>query len=588
MSEQSVSSSSPRENNQPSHHPHTDSSHHSSSSTDDHSATVTNPTMTTGASDHAAPSPDDTVPHEKTEQPASSAKAWEVPVAAPGSSSESIGAVVTSTDIITSAETHSQRAKSAQSFREETDLLGTLQVPADAYYGVHTLRAVENFQISRTNINHVPELIRGMVMVKKAAAIANHEVHALPAKKAEAIIWACDEILEKHRGMDQFPIDVFQGGAGTSVNMNTNEVIANFALEYLGEPKGSYDIINPNDDVNMSQSTNDAYPTGFRLGLHFAIEQLANHVDALERAFLAKGSEFNNIMKMGRTQLQDAVPMSLGQEFRAFGNNLAEERSQLERAQSQLREMNMGATAIGTGLNTPSGYQAAVIRALGQVSGLDIKPARDLIEATSDTGAYVNAHSAVKRLAMKLSKICNDLRLLSSGPRAGLNEINLPERQAGSSIMPAKVNPVIPEVVNQICFKVFGNDVTVAMAAEAGQLQLNVMEPVIAQCVFESVRFLVRACTTLRTHCVVGITANREVCQAYVDNSIGIITYLNPLIGHHWGDVIGKEAALTGRSVRDLILEKGLLDKDTLDDVLSHHNLLNPSFHGKLYNDDDS
>lgn len=279
--------------------------------------------------------------------------------------------------------------------------------------------------------------------------------------------------------------------------------------------------------------------------------------------------------------------MSLGQEFRAFGNNLAEERSQLERAQSQLREMNMGATAIGTGLNTPAGYQAAVIRALSAVSGLDIKPARDLIEATSDTGAYVNAHSAVKRLAMKLSKICNDLRLLSSGPRAGLNEINLPERQAGSSIMPAKVNPVIPEVVNQICFKVFGNDVTVAMAAEAGQLQLNVMEPVIAQCAFESVRFLVRACTTLRTRCVIGITANEDVCRRYVDNSIGIITYLNPLIGHHWGDVIGKEAARTGRSVRDLVLEKGLLDKDTLDDVLSHHNLLNPSFHGKLYNGDE-
>ena len=535
----------------------------------------------------AAPSPSGSAedhPHTPSADQRTPSEAWDVPVAAPGSSSERIGVVVTSTDIITSAETHSQRAKSAQSFREETDLLGALQVPADAYYGVHTLRAVENFQISRTNINHVPELIRGMVMVKKAAAIANREVHALPAKKAEAIIWACDQILDKHRGMDQFPIDVFQGGAGTSVNMNTNEVIANFALEYLGEPKGNYDVINPNDDVNMSQSTNDAYPTGFRLGLHFAIEQLANHVDALERAFLAKGNEFNDVMKMGRTQLQDAVPMSLGQEFRAFGNNLAEERSQLERAQSQLREMNMGATAIGTGLNTPAGYQAAVIRALSAVSGLEIKPARDLIEATSDTGAYVNAHSAVKRLAMKLSKICNDLRLLSSGPRTGLNEINLPERQAGSSIMPAKVNPVIPEVVNQICFKVFGNDVTVAMAAEAGQLQLNVMEPVIAQCAFESVRFLVRACTTLRTRCVIGITANEAVCGRYVDNSIGIITYLNPLIGHHWGDVIGKEAAQTGRSVRDLVLEKGLLDRDTLDDVLSHHNLLNPSFHGKLYN----
>ncbi len=507
----------------------------------------------------------------------------ETPIPSPSSSTAHTGKVISSTDIITSAETHSQKARNAERFRTEVDLLGTMQVPEDAYYGVHTLRAVDNFQISRTNINHVPEFIRGMVMVKKAAAMANRDVHALPAKKAEAIIWACDQIIDLHRCMDQFPIDVFQGGAGTSVNMNTNEVVANLALEYLGEPKGAYDVINPNDDVNMSQSTNDAYPTGFRLGLHFALDQLINHLDALERAFLAKGKEFKGILKMGRTQLQDAVPMSLGQEFRAFGMNLAEERIQLERAQEHLREMNMGATAIGTGVNTPPGYQDAVIRALSEISGLDIKPSRDLIEATSDTGAYVNAHAAVKRVAMKLSKICNDLRLLSSGPRAGLNEINLPERQAGSSIMPAKVNPVIPEVVNQICFKVFGNDVTVSMAAEAGQLQLNVMEPVIAQCVFESVRFLARACTTLRTLCVVGITANPEVCRAYVDNSIGIITYLNPLIGHHNGDVIGKEAARTGRSVRELVKEKGLLDDATLDEVLSAENLLNPTFQGKLY-----
>ncbi|MGJ4137749.1 aspartate ammonia-lyase [Corynebacterium evansiae] len=494
-------------------------------------------------------------------------------------------AVVSSTDIITSAETHSQLARAAKSFRTEEDLLGTMEVPDHAYYGVHTLRAVDNFQVSRTTINQIPEFIRGMVMVKKATAIANNEVFALPDEKAKAIIWACDQVLEEHRCMDQFPIDVFQGGAGTSVNMNTNEVIANLALEYLGHPKGSYDVINPNDDVNMSQSTNDAYPTGFRLGLHFAIDQLTKHLDALERAFLAKGHEFRNILKMGRTQLQDAVPMSLGQEFRAFGYNIAEERLQLERAQAQLREMNLGATAIGTGVNTPPGYQNAVIRALSEVSGLKIEPARDLIEATSDTGAYVNAHAAVKRVAMKLSKICNDLRLLSSGPRAGLNEINLPERQAGSSIMPAKVNPVIPEVVNQICFKVFGNDQTVSMAAEAGQLQLNVMEPVIAQCVFESVRFLARACTTLRALCVVDITANADVCHRYVENSIGIITYLNPLIGHHNGDLVGKEAARTGKPVRDLVLEKGLLDEETLDEVLSPENLLNPTFQGKLYTD---
>ncbi|AHI03098.1 aspartate ammonia-lyase [Corynebacterium falsenii DSM 44353] len=511
----------------------------------------------------------------------------ETPTPSPNALASTSGKVVASTDIITSAETYSQKARSAESFRTEVDLLGPMQVPEEAYYGVHTLRAVDNFQISRTTINQIPEFIRGMVMVKKATAIANRNVHALPNHKAEAIIWACDDVLTNHRCMDQFPIDVFQGGAGTSVNMNTNEVIANLALEHLGEPKGSYDVINPNDDVNMSQSTNDAYPTGFRLGLHFAIDQLTKHLDALERAFLAKGNEFRNILKMGRTQLQDAVPMSLGQEFRAFAFNLAEERLQLERAQEHLREVNMGATAIGTGVNTPPGYQAAVIEALNEVTGIEIKPSRDLIEATSDTGAYVNAHAAVKRVAMKLSKICNDLRLLSSGPRAGLNEINLPERQAGSSIMPAKVNPVIPEVVNQICFKVFGNDVTVSMAAEAGQLQLNVMEPVIAQCVFESVRYLARACTTLRTLCVVGITANPEVCRHYVDNSIGIITYLNPLIGHHNGDVIGKEAAKTGKPVRQLVLDKGLLDEETLDEVLSVENLLSPTFQGTLYDDQD-
>lgn len=501
----------------------------------------------------------------------------------PHSESAVTGRVVSSTDIITSAETESMRARKATHFREEEDLLGTLEIPENAYFGVHTLRAVDNFQISRTSINQIPELIRAMVMVKRAAAMANAEVGVLPQNKATAIIWACDEMLINHRAMDQFPIDVFQGGAGTSTNMNTNEVIANLALEYLGHPKGHYSVIHPNDDVNMSQSTNDAYPTGFRLGLHFAIEELKKHLTALERAFEAKGEEFGSIIKMGRTQLQDAVPMSLGQEFTAFAHNIAEERLQLRRAQESLREVNLGGTAIGTGVNTPPGYREAVLRALSEVSGLEMVPARNLIEATSDCGAYVSAHSAVKRVAMKLSKICNDVRLLSSGPRAGLNEINLPARQAGSSIMPAKVNPVIPEVVNQICFKVFGNDVTVGMAAEAGQLQLNVMEPVIAQCAFESVRYLARACTTLRTLCVVGITANPDVTRRYVDNSIGIITYLNPLIGHHNGDVIGKEAARTGKPVRDLVLEKGLLDEKTVDEVLSDHNLLHPTFQGKIY-----
>ncbi|MGP5496013.1 aspartate ammonia-lyase [Corynebacterium flavescens] len=470
--------------------------------------------------------------------------------------------------------------------RTETDLLGSLEVSADAYYGVHTVRAMDNFQISYVTINSIPEFVRGMVQVKKATAMANRRLHTLPRKKAEAIIWACDQILDKGRCMDQFPLDVFQGGAGTSLNMNTNEVVANLALEYLGEPKGSYDIINPNDDVNMSQSTNDAYPTGFRLGVYAAVDKLIERFDALEAAFNAKGNEFQDILKMGRTQLQDAVPMTMGDEFKAFAHNLAEEQSVLRDAQSRLREINLGATAIGTGVNTPAGYRHQVTAALSEVTGLEMKTARDLIEATSDCGAYVLLHSAIKRAAMKLSKICNDLRLLSSGPRAGLHEINLPPRQAGSSIMPGKVNPVIPEVVNQVCFKVFGNDHVVTMAAEAGQLQLNVMEPVIGEALFQSIRIMGNAVDTLREKCVVGITANPEVCRAYVENSIGIVTYLNPFIGHHNGDLIAKESLHTGRGVRELVLEKGLLDEATLDKVLSVENLMHPEFRGQLYVDE--
>lgn len=470
--------------------------------------------------------------------------------------------------------------------RVEEDLLGTMEVPNTCYYGVHTMRAIENFQISRTTINQIPEFIQGMVYVKKAAALANRRLHTLPRKKAEAIVWACDQILEHGRCMDQFPLDVFQGGAGTSLNMNTNEVIANLALEYLGEPKGSYDIINPNDDVNMSQSTNDAYPTGFRLGVYFCMTRLIDQIDLLQKEFSAKGAEFADILKMGRTQLQDAVPMTLGEEFQAFAHNLAEEQAVLRMATDRLLEVNLGATAIGTGLNTPSGYRHQVTASLSEVTGLEMKSARDLIEATSDTGAYVLTHSAVKRAAMKLSKISNDLRLLSSGPTAGLHEINLPPRQAGSSIMPAKVNPVIPEVVNQVCFKVFGNDLTITMAAEAGQLQLNVMEPVIGEALFQSIRILGNAADALREKCVVGITANADVCRGYVENSIGIVTYLNPFIGHHNGDLIGKEAAATGKSVRELVLEKGLMDEEMLNQVLSKENLMHPVYRGKLYLDD--
>lgn len=460
--------------------------------------------------------------------------------------------------------------------RIEHDLLGAMEVPADAYYGIHTLRAVRNFAISGRSVGEVPEMVRGMVMVKKAAALTNKSLGVLPADLADAIVWACDEMLDHGRCMDQFPVDVFQGGAGTSVNMNTNEVVANLALEHLGQPRGAYDVLNPNDHVNRSQSTNDAYPCGFRLALDEMLGGLRASLSALQNSFAAKGEEFADVLKMGRTQLQDAVPMTLGQEFVAFAVTLGEEHRHLENARALLLELNFGATAVGTGLNTPPGYAPLAVSTLSQVSGRPCVAAPNLIEATSDTGAYVMAHAALKRLSIKLSKICNDLRLLSSGPRAGLNEINLPQMQAGSSIMPAKVNPVIPEVVSQVCFKVMGNDVCVGFAAEAGQLQLNVMEPVIAQSLFESLTLLRRAIDTLGRKCVDGITANRDVCLGYVTNSIGVVTYLNDIIGHEEGDDIGKEAARTGQSVRDIVLQRGLMSEEALDSILSVENLMTP------------
>ena len=462
--------------------------------------------------------------------------------------------------------------------RTEEDLLGAREVPLEAYWGIHTLRAMENFQISGSAVGDEEAFVRGMVQVKKASALANSDLGALDPEVAGAIVWACDQVLVAERCLDQFPVDQFQGGAGTSVNMNTNEVIANLALEYLGYAKGRYDIINPNDHVNKSQSTNDAYPTGFRLGLFALVGSLIEELERLIAAMRAKGTELVHVLKMGRTQLQDAVPMSLGQEFEAFAVLLEEEVSRLHNNAALLLEVNLGATAIGTGLNTPPDYQSTVVGRLREITGLDIRGAHDLLEATSDTGAYVSMHAAIKRLAVKLSKICNDLRLLSSGPRAGLGEIRLPQRQAGSSIMPAKVNPVIPEVVNQVCFKVMGNDVALTFAAEAGQLQLNVMEPVIAQAIFESINLLTHGMSTLRELCVVGIEANEEVCRRNVLDSIGIVTYLNPVIGHHNGDLVGRECARSGRSVREVVLEMGLLEESVLDEILSPENLLRPHF----------
>ena len=465
-----------------------------------------------------------------------------------------------------------------QATRTEEDLLGPRQVPLEAYWGIHTLRAQENFRISGATIGDEPSFIRGMVQVKKASALANRELGTLDEEITAAIIWACDQVLDKGRCLDQFPIDAFQGGAGTSLNMNTNEVIANLALEHLGYAKGRYDVVHPNDHVNKCQSTNDAYPTGFRLGLYAAVQGLEAELCELIDAILGKSRQFADVLKMGRTQLQDAVPMSLGQEFQAFAVLLDEEVERLIHNAALLLEVNLGATAIGTGLNTPPGYQQTVLRHLRAITGLPIVGAQNLLEATSDTGAYVSMHATLKRVAVKLSKICNDLRLLSSGPRAGLGEIRLPERQAGSSIMPAKVNPVIPEVVNQVCFKVIGNDVTLTFAAEAGQLQLNVMESVIGQAIFESISLLTHAMRTLRELCVCGIEANEEVCRRNVLNSIGIVTYLNEVIGHHNGDLVGRECARSGRNVREVVLEMGLLDEDVLDELLSPANLLQPRY----------
>lgn len=460
--------------------------------------------------------------------------------------------------------------------RTEHDLLGSLEVPDHAYWGIHTARAVDNFRLSDRKISDLPELIRGMVAVKQAAARANGELGVLPEAVSHAIDAACTAVLSDGRCLDQFPTDLYQGGAGTSVNMNTNEVIANLALEHIGEDKGRYDLINPTDHVNAGQSTNDAYPTGLRLGLYRRMEQLLPPLAKLQQALSAKADEFADVLKMGRTQLQDAVPMTLGQEFAAFADLIAAEIRALPQDFAPLLTINLGGTAIGTGVNAAQGYPERVLSHLRQISGLNLRTAPDLIAATSDCGDYLTAHAALKRLAVKISKICNDLRLLSSGPRAGLNEIRLPERQAGSSIMPAKINPVIPEAANQACFKVFGNDSTILFAAQAGQLQLNVMEPVIVQALFESLALLANTCTMLADKCINGITANRETCAAYVLNSIGIVTYLTPQIGHSNGDKIGQICAQTGKSVREAALELGLLDEAQLDELLSPHKLLHP------------
>ena len=452
-------------------------------------------------------------------------------------------------------------------YRVESDLIGELQVPIDAYYGVQTQRALNNYKISNTRMCDYPEYIIAMAYVKMAAAEANARLGVLDRGIADAIVAACKEIVGG-KLWDQFPVDMMQGGAGTSVNMNANEVIANRALELMGHKKGEYQFCSPNDHVNCAQSTNDAYPSAFR---YTFVRMNRNLVVALEKliaAFRAKGDELADVLKMGRTQLQDAVPMTSGQEFHAFATNLKEELANLERNVVLLKEINMGGTAIGTGLNAVPGFAELCTKLMSEFSGDQFELAEDLVEATPDTGAYVSYSAALKRLAVKLSKICNDLRLMASGPRCGLHEINLPPMAPGSSIMPGKVNPVIPEVTNQVCFKVIGNDTTVAFAAEAGQLQLNVMEPVIAESILESQTWLTNAMNTLRERCVDGITVNADHCYEMVKNSIGIVTALNPYIGYKASTKVAKEALESGRSVYDLVLEHGLMSKEKLDEAL--------------------
>ena len=456
---------------------------------------------------------------------------------------------------------------SEQKFRVESDLIGELQVPADAYYGVQTQRAINNYKISNTKMCDYPEYIIAMAYVKMAAAAANTELGVLDKKIGDAIVAACKEIVGG-KLWDQFPVDMMQGGAGTSVNMNANEVIANRALELMGHKKGEYQFCSPNDHVNCAQSTNDAYPTAFRYTFVRMNKHLEKALKELIAAFRAKGEEFKDIIKMGRTQLQDAVPMTSGQEFNAFANNLEEELANLERNALLLKEINMGGTAIGTGLNAVPGFAELCTKHMCEFTGDSFEKAPDLVEATPDTGAYVSYSAALKRLAVKISKTCNDLRLMASGPRCGLHEINLPAMAPGSSIMPGKGNPVIPEVTNQVCFKVIGNDTAVCFAAEAGQLQLNVMEPVIVECILESQTWLINAMNTLRTKCVEGVTVNAEHCYDMVKNSIGIVTALNPYIGYKASTKVAKEALQTGRSVYDLVLDRGLMTKEKLDEAL--------------------
>lgn len=459
--------------------------------------------------------------------------------------------------------------------RIERDLLGAKEVPVESYYGIHTLRALENFQISSNKVGENLPFIRALAQVKKASAKTNLQFDKISAEISTAIQQACDCLIaEPEQWSHAFPLDVYQGGAGTSINMNCNEVIANIALEQLGLHKGSYSHIHPNDHVNKSQSTNDVYPTALRLAVYYSLDQLLAVLRTIIDSIYAKSAEFEFVIKMGRTQLQDAVPMTLGQEFRAFATLLKEDLKLIDSTRQLLLEINLGATAIGTGVNTPAGYAEQAVQSLKEITGLALIGAEDYVEATSDCGVFIILSSTLKRLAVKLSKISNDLRLLSSGPRTGLAEIRLPELQAGSSIMPAKVNPVIPEVVNQIAFKVIGNDLTVTLAAEAGQLQLNVMEPVIAVSINESINLLCQAIQTLDVKCIQGIQANEQACYDAVMRSVGIVTLLDPILGHAKCDEIGKQCIAENKTIQQVVLEQDLLTQQQLDHIFAFENLV--------------
>lgn len=459
--------------------------------------------------------------------------------------------------------------------RQEHDLLGYRDVPDDAYYGVQTLRCTENFVITGVPLSTYPSFVKALAMVKQAAAQANFELGLLAEPVVHAIIDACKEIIAG-KLHNQFCTDMIQGGAGTSTNMNANEVIANRALEILGHKKGEYSLCHPNNMVNLAQSTNDAYPTAAKLGIVLHTEGLIRVLETLVAAFREKGTAFGDHIKMGRTQLQDAVPMTLGQEFESYAASLEAELPYIKHAVSSLLEINMGATAIGTGINSDPAYADLVTKHLANISGYPVKKATNLIAATNDTSCFVTYSGQLKRLSVKLSKICNDLRLLASGPRAGLNEIHLPAMQPGSSIMPGKVNPVIPEAMNQICFRVIGNDTAVMMAAEAGQLELNVFEPVIIYSILESISILQNGMIMLRERCIEGIEANVERCKELTYRSIGLVTALNPVLGYETSSDIAKTALAENRSVYDLVLERGLLSKEALDDILKPEHMTQP------------